>query len=149
MSPLEIRDAIAASAELQALAAAGSTQAIADALSLGRTRLKSRFITERGVIAALGTQAGETFLQALEDFATATLPGGHPLQADHAGIARVLRWLKTDAGIELGEAQVQTLLGVLGAVGVVDSSHAAVIAALAHEPDPVTHTQVGAALIGD
>lgn len=148
MTPQQIRDAIAASPELQALAAVGNTQAIADALSVGRIRLNSRYITERGVIAALGTQHGEAFLQALEAFGVAVLPGGHPLQADQAGIKRVLSWLKAGEGIELGEPQAQTLLGVLGAVGAVDAAHAAVIASLAQAPDPVTHTQVGEALKG-
>lgn len=149
MTGAEIRAAIAASPELQALAAAGDTQGIADALSVGRTRLASRYITERGVIATLGTQHGEAFLQALEAFGTATLPDGHPLKADQAGIKRVLGWLKSGEGIELGDAQAQTLLGALGSVGVVNASHAATIAALARVADPVSEWDVRVAVVAD
>lgn len=122
--------------------------AIAAILSAGRTRLRQHWMGERGVISTLGTQAGEAFLQALAAFAAAQLPEGHPLAADHPGIARMLAWLKSDEGIDIGDAQTQLLLGVLSQAGVLDPAHAAAIAARGHEPDPVTPGEVGRALRG-
>lgn len=128
--------------------AAVKDKAIADIISAGRTRLRSRLITDRGVISALGTQAGDAFLTALESFAVADLPPEHPMKADQAGIKRVLAWLKSDAGIELGDPQTQFLLGVFAQLGVVDAGSAAIVKALGTEPDPVTADQVSRALRG-
>lgn len=123
-------------------------KAIADIISVGRTRLRSYFITDRGVISALGTQAGDAFLTAIESFAVAALAPEHPMKADQAGIKRVLAWLKSDDGIELGDPQTQFLLGVFAQLGIVDVGSAAIVKALGQEPDPVTASDVSRALRG-
>lgn len=107
--------------------------------------LRPLTITERGVAAALGVGDGEDFLAGLEAFAVATLPDGHPLAGrTHRGIKRQLGWLKTDAGLDIGNAEAQQLLAVLGQLGVVNAAHAAVIANLARTPArPFTVDQVG------
>lgn len=127
---------------------AAKDKAIAAIISTGRTRLRSRMITDRGVISALGTQAGDAFLSAIEAFALADLPAVHPLKADQAGIKRVLAWLKSDGGIELGDPQTQFLLGVFAQLGIVDANSAAVIRALGQEADPVSASEVSRALRG-
>lgn len=90
-------------------------------------------ITERGVLGMLGTVDGEAFLQALDDFCAAPAPQG-PLGPHHPAIKRVVGWLKSPAGIDVGEAAAQTLLPTLGALGVVNAAHAARIAQLAWRP---------------
>lgn len=119
---------------------------IAAALSVGRVKLLERFISERGVIALLGTRDGDAFLRALEDFGTAMLPAEHPLKADQAGIRRVIGWLRTEAGVDLGVPASQMLLGALGATGVVNAAHAAQVAALAQVADPISYNAVSTAL---
>ena len=66
MTPQEIRDAIAASPELQALGQ--DTQAIADALSVGRTKVVSRMTSARGLAELMpgGPFAAEVVLMKLE-----------------------------------------------------------------------------------
>lgn len=106
--------------------------------------LRSHQITERGVMAAIGVENGEALLAALEAFAASTLPPEHPLASKHAGIKRMLGWLKTDAGLDIGGAEAQQLLGVLGQLGVINATHAGVIAALARNAvRPFNQDQVG------
>jgi len=134
--------------KISSVEVAAKDKAIADIISVGRTRLRSRLITDRGVISALGTQAGDAFLTAIEAFAVADLAAEHPMKADQAGIKRVLSWLKSDAGIELGDPQTQFLLGVFAQLGIVTANSAAVIRALGTEPDPVSAAEVSRALRG-
>ena len=64
-SAKEIRDffandvRIATAADLEALAAAGDTQGIADALSVGRTKTVSHFASERGILHAVARKVVE------------------------------------------------------------------------------------------
>lgn len=134
--------------DMPSVDAAADDAQIAAIVSAGRTRLRSHYITDRGVISALGTQAGNAFLDAIEGFAVAVLPAEHPLKADQAGIKRVLAWLKSDGGIELGDAQTQMLLGVFAQLGVVNAGHAATIMALGKDADPVSAGDVSLALRG-
>ena len=116
---LALIDARAAEdAEFAALVAARNDTAIAAALSVGRTRLQSRLITERGVISALGPIEGEALLQGLEGFAAAALPPEHPLAAHHAGIKRVIGWLRPPSeGVDIGDPLTQQLLDFFGRLG--------------------------------
>lgn len=120
---------------------------IAAILSVGRTRLHSRLISERGVISALGIVPGETFLQGIEAFVAQAPAQGHPLAGAWAGIKRAAGWLKGE-GIDLGDALTQQLLAAMGAAGVVDASSAATLAALGRAPDPISHLAVSAAIEG-
>ena len=139
----------AADAEFAALVAARRDREIADALSTGRTRLQSRLITERGVISALGPVDGEELLAGLEAFAAATLPPEHPLAAHHAGIKRVIGWLKPPAdGVDLGDPLTQQLLDTMVALGVagVTAPRVAALRALATVGDAIGTDAVSAAL---
>lgn len=135
---VEAREAVDPSfAELVALR---RDREVVDELSAGRTRPRSRLITERGVISALGPVEGEALLAGLEAFAAASLPPEHPLAAAHAGIARVIGWLKPPSdGVDIGDPLTEQLLGTLVALGTpgVTAERVAALLVLAREPDPV------------
>lgn len=135
--------------EFAALVQARNDLAVAAALSAGRTKPRERLITERGVISALGPIEGEGLLAGLEAFAAATLPPEHPLYAHHAGMKRVLSWLKPPAdGVDIGDPLTQQLLQTLVALGVsgITAPRVAALLALATEPDPISVDAVSAAL---
>ena len=106
-----------------ALVASGDYQAIADAINATRPPVLSLYtIGERGIIAALGTIEGEACLQAFEAFSATPLPSGHPLEAHYPGIKRLLGWLKTAEGVDIGNAQAATLLGAMAQVGILQNA---------------------------
>ena len=147
---LALIDARAASnAEFAALVAARNDAGIAAALSEGRTRPRTRMITERGVISILGPIEGEALLQGLEQFAAATLPAEHPLAAHHAGIKRIIGWLKPPSeGVDIGDPLTAQLLGTLAALNTqgVTTERVNALLAIAREPDPISVDAVSAAL---
>jgi hypothetical protein len=149
---LAMIDARAASnAEFAALVAARNDAGIAAALSEGRTRPRTRMITERGVISILGPIEGEALLQGLEQFAAATLPAEHPLAARHAGIRRIIGWLRPPSeGVDIGDPLTAQLLQTLAAIGTpgITSGRVAVLLAAAREDDPISVSDVSAALNG-
>lgn len=130
------------------MAAAKDHEAIAAAVSVGRYRLRPLLITERGVMSTLGLVAGEACLQAFEEFSSATLPEGHPLKSYHPGIRRMLAWLKTDAGLDIGSAEAQTMLNFMGQLGIINQASAEKLAALPREPAPVSQEDVRNACYG-
>lgn len=150
MTLQEIRDAIAADAGLLAAVKGENPNwaAIAEAVSVGRKRLVTRLITERGVMSVLGVVEGDAFLSGLEAFANATLPTGHPLKPAHPGIKRAIGWLKTD-GIDIGDAITHQLLDALVAVGIVKAESVAKIKALAQVADAVGEYDVRRAVFND
>lgn len=122
---------------------------IAVALSAGRTRPRTRMITERGVISILGPIEGEALLQGLEQFAAATLPVEHPLAAHHAGIRRIIGWLRPPSeGVDIGDPMTAQLLQTLAAIGTpgITSGRVAALLAAATEPDPISVSDVSDAL---
>ena len=147
---LALIDARAAEdAEFAALVAARRDREIAAALSAGRTRYAPRLITERGVISALGPIEGEGLLAGLEAFAAATLPAEHPLYAAHAGISRVIGWLKPPSeGVDIGDPLTRQLLDTMVALGVsgVTAPRVAAIKALASVTEDISTDAVSAAL---
>lgn len=161
MTPQQIRDAIAADPALQALAEAGNTQAIADALSVGRTRVVSRMITERGVRALpVLPRSRHALLQTLRDAATTTPAWLVPTltalgvpQEDHAAmaddIASAHGWLLNADGLDIGTSAARSMLDLIAASVPAAAAACAAVKALATVPDPIAHTQVGAALRGD
>jgi hypothetical protein len=147
MLPAEIRAEIVADPAIAALVP--DTVAIAAALSANRTKLAPRNITERRIIAALGLVDGDAFLSALEAFTTATLDPAHPLKPYQPGLKRVLSWLRTDEGLDVGDPLAQQMLASLAAVGVVDSAASVTVRALALVPDPVPELEVRRAIFAD
>lgn len=147
---LALIDARAASnAEFAALVAARNDAGIAAALLEGRTRPRTRMITERGVISILGPIEGEALLHGLEQFAAATLPAEHPLAAHHAGIRRIIGWLRPPSeGVDIGDPLTAQLLQTLAAIGTpgITSGRVAVLLAAAREDDPIEVAAVSAAL---
>lgn len=141
----EIQTRAAADPAFAASLAAGDHTACAAALSAGRTRLRSTLLTERGVMAALGVVDGEAALSALEAFAAA--PASGPLAAQHAGISRMVGWLR-GAGIDIGDPLAQQLLDILAAVGVLAPASVVKIKALAQTPAPVGASEISEALRG-
>lgn len=110
--------------------------------------VRPHIISERGVLAALPVPAGDVFLSALEAFAAAALPDGHPLVAYHGTIKRGVGWLKGE-GLDLGDPLTRTLLDTLAQVGVVDASSVAALKALAETPDPIDEMTVRQACWSD
>ena len=97
MTPQEIRDAIAASPELQALGK--NTQSIADALSVGRKQVKPRIVSARGIAAEYpgGPVAAEVVLMKLEGAAAAASASADQSQKVLGSlINRQLRFLAAD-----------------------------------------------------
>lgn len=143
MTPQQIRDAIAASPSLTALAAQGATQAIADALSAGRTKVVSHFASERGILERYpnGPIAADALLASLEAFASTA----HPMARI---IGRALKFLAQPEGLDIGSPATQALLDQLQMGGVLTLEQRNGLRAMATVPDPITHTQVGYALAG-
>lgn len=145
----ETRSAISADAALLSMAQVSvpNEAAIAAALPPVVT-LREEYVTERGVVAALGLIDGEAFLTALEAFATTPLAVDHPLEPYQPGIARQLAWLKT-AGIDVGSAPARELLDTLAAAGVIQTAHAIAIKALAETVTPIDPMLVRRAIFND
>ena len=142
MTPQEIRDAINADPALVALAQAGDTQAIADALSAGRTKTVSHFASERGILERFpaGPVEADALLAALEAFAQTS----HPMARI---VGRALKFLAQPEGLDIGSPATQGLLDAL-TPAVLTQAQRDGLRAMATVADPVTHTQVGEAIRG-
>ncbi len=143
MTPTEIRAAIAASAELQAHQAAGNVDAIARALSVGRTKVASHFASERGVLERYpgGPIAADALLTKLEAFSTS----GHPMASI---VKRALKFLAQAEGLDIGSPATQGLLAELSAGGVLTAEEVAGLRTMALVADPITREQVTEAVYG-
>jgi hypothetical protein len=143
MSPTEILAAVQADPALVALAQAGDTQGIADALSVGRTKVVSHFASERGILERypLGPLAGDALLAKLEAFAATA----HPMARI---VSRALKFLAQPEGLDIGAPATQGLLDALAAGGVITAEERAGLAQMATVADPVSHVEVGAAIKG-
>lgn len=138
----EIRAAVAADPLLVQMVP--NWQGIAESLPPFVT-VRETFVTERGIVNALGVIAGESFLQALERFAADALPNEHPLKAYQPGIARQIGWLKRE-GLDAGSPAVRMLLDTMSQIGLVTSEAAQAIKALAESSESVTAHEVEVAL---
>lgn len=147
MTADEIRAAITSDPAILALMP--DTAAVASALSVGRTTLVEKLITERRIIGTLGLVDGHAFLSGLEQFGDALLPDDHPLKAHQPGLGRVLEWLKSDGGLDVGSPLAQQMLTVLAQLGVVSADSAAIVKALARVPDPLPEIDVRRAVFAD
>lgn len=143
MNPSEIRAAIAASAELQALQAEGNVDAIARTLSAGRTKVASHFASERGVLERFpgGPIAADALLSKLEAFAATA----HPMASI---VRRAMKFLAQAEGLDIGSPVTQGLLAQLGAGGVLTAEEVSGLRAMALTADPITREQVTEAVYG-
>ena len=76
------------------------------------------FVTELGILDLLGPTNGNVFLAGIE-----------AASASNQVLERVIRWLRSDRGIDVGNSQVQAVLGQLVAAGVVTSESANIVIA--------------------
>ena len=143
MTPEQIRAAINADPALVALAQAGNTQAIADALSADRTKIASHFASERGVLERFpgGALAADALMTKLEAFAATA----HPMASI---VKRALKFLAQAEGLDIGSPATQGLLAQLGAGGVLTAEEVAGLRAMALTADPITREQVTEAVYG-
>lgn len=111
--------------------------------------VRPHMITERGVLSVLPVPDGDAFLSALESFAAATLPVGHPLAAYHGTIRRGIGWLKTSDGLDVGDPLSRLLLDTLVQAGVVSAASVARIKTLAEVDVPIEEIDVRRACWSD
>lgn len=116
--------------------------AIAAALSVGRTKLVSRLVSERGILGEFGDPvAADAMLTKLEAFGQTQ----HPLASV---TRRALKFLATPEGIDLGSPAVHTMLDALVAGGVITEAEATKVKDMAVEDDPVTALDVSRVIEG-
>ncbi len=152
MTPQEIRAAIAASPELTALAQAPNRndEAIAAALSVGRTRIVQPYLIGDGTVAnLLGADGpGPVFVYTLMLAASAPLPESPTPQqvTQQALVWQAWRRLSSgnlDIGLPGVRAQIDAMVGKLPGL---TQAGADAIKALAVQPDPISPAAVSAAL---
>jgi len=149
MTTEEIVAAILASPELTALAADGSTQAIADALSDGRTKVVNLMLTARGLSERYegGPIAAEAVLMKLEATRDAMLASADQGQRVLGSLLRrQLSFLGSD-GLDFGAPALRSMLDHFAQMGILTADEVTRLKALAVVPDVVTHAQVGEALL--
>jgi len=126
----ELRQEAHSRPECAAALAAKDCQALADLLSVGRTRGNDREVGYGTIIEAIGVAAGNQlidFIQAQPDM-------------------RHVRPLLEQGRLRIGSALVQTSLQAFVGAGAVTQADADALCALGQEPDPLTAQQVGEAL---
>ena len=138
-----LRDEIQARVSPELIAGRDS-QAITDALNAGRTRVASRVITERDILADYvdGPIAADAALAKIEAFAQSA----HPLASV---VRRAAGWLTPGKGIDIGHQSTRLLLDQMAAVDPLPPPPPDKLKALAVEPDPVTELDVRRAIWND
>jgi hypothetical protein len=96
------------------------------------TVVASTRVTEIAILAQLGAVAGEAFLSAIENQA-----GSTPI------LARILRWLKTDHGLDVGNSEVRGTLDSLVTANILDGTSTATVKAMAHKLTSVAIRDLG------
>jgi hypothetical protein len=157
MTPEHIRAAINADPALLALAQAGNTQAIADALSVGRTRadtatkftslgISERFPTLGGLP---GPLAAELLFQKLEGFATAAAASEDPATKLLGGATTRQMGHLTNNGMAIGSPAVAAMLAVIAGSGAITQAEADALVGVAAVADPVPEFDVRRAIFAD
>lgn len=159
MNSLDILSAISGSQQLKDLVP--NTQALADALSLGRTILKQKMISSRGVRVLLGPVNGSKFLRMLAETTGNTVPTwltsvltglGIPVD-DHVYYADTFadgyKWLQTEDGLDIGNASVQGLLDLMAAANPTLASAIMELKNSAQVPEIISEYDVRVAIYND
>jgi len=164
MTPTELRalidtrvasdPAFAALVEARQAGDVTKDRAIAEALSAGRSRLRLRLTTSRGIYAALGLDDAALVMAVLRALAAGQVPGtGKPLPQDHplAGyvpvFADLVPWLEPPCdGLDFGAADLQGVIVALAGAGLFTAAQRDKLLALGREPDPIGYAEVSAAL---
>lgn len=149
MTPQEIRDAVAASPELQALVP--DTEALAAALSVGRTEVYSRMTSARGLAELYpdGPVGAEVVLMKLEGAAAA-------LKADADATKKVLGSLLTRQlgflaadGLDFGSTALRAMLDQFATASILTADEAAKLKSIATRPVTVPEFDVRKAIFAD
>jgi hypothetical protein len=135
MTPIEIKDAVAASPELTALIP--DTQAIADALSVGRVRVAQKIGGVGLVLETLGPDAGSALLDGLDALKAVSSPVKWA-------------WVLIDRGeLDFGSPATRGMIQQLAVGGAIPEEAAAALLAIAEVPDPISERDVVIALYND
>ena len=142
----EIRAAITADPALQALVP--DTQALADALSVGRTKVVPRMTSARGLAELLagGPVQAETILLKLEGARDAMLASADPAQSLMGSmLRRQLRFLDAD-GLDFGSPALRGMLDQFQAAGILTAEDVTAVKTIGVVPDPVSEFEVRVAI---
>lgn len=149
MTPEQIRAAITASPDLQALLP--DTVALAVALSSGRTEVYPRMTSARGLaeLYSTGPVGAEVVLMKLEG-AAATMKASNDQQQKVLGslIARQLGFLAGD-GLDFGSTALRGMLDQFVVLGILTADEVAGLKAIATRPAPVAEFDVRVAIYAD
>lgn len=147
MTPEQIRAAITASPDLQALLP--DTVALAAALSVGRTEVYPRMTSARGLaeLYPTGPIGAEVVLMKLEG-AAAAMKASSDQQQKVLGslIARQLGFLAGD-GLDFGSAALRGMLDQFATLGILTADEVAGLKSIALRDDVVTPSEVERALL--
>lgn len=149
MTPEEIRAVIAASPELQALG--HDTQAIADALSVGRKQVQPRIVSARGIAAEFpgGPVAAEVVLMKLEGAAAAASASTDQSQKVLGSlISRQLRFLAAD-GLDFGSPALRGMLDQFVSMSILTQAEVDGLKSLADVPETISEMDVRRACWSD
>ena len=149
MTPQQIRDAIDASTELQALGQ--DTQAIADALSVGRTKVVSRMTSARGLAELMpgGPFAAEVVLMKLEGTAATLAASTDQQEKVLASLLKRQLGFLAGEGLDFGSAALRGMLDQFATMGILTAGEVDGLKAIAHAPDPVPEMDVRRACWAD
>lgn len=148
MTPEEIRAAVAASTELQALGRRDDL--IAAALSVGRTRVVSRMVSARGMAANVpgGPLAAEVILMKLEGARDAMLASENQQQKVLGSLLRRQLAFLAGEGLDFGDAALRGMLDQFVTLTILTADEVAGLKALAVVSAPVSTNEVSHALNG-
>lgn len=149
MTPQEIRDAIEASAELQALVP--DTVALAAALSVGRTEVYSRMTSARGLAELYpdGPVGAEVVLMKLEGAAAALKADADPSKKVLGSLlTRQLGFLAAD-GLDFGSAALRGMLDQFATATILTADEVAKLKSIATRPSPIPELDVRRAIYND
>lgn len=146
MTPEQIRAAIAASPDLQALVP--DTEALSAAMSQGMTSVRSRIVSARGLAELYpgGPVGAEAVLMKLEGAAT-VLAGDADPQKKVLGslIARQLRFLAGD-GLDFGSGALRAMLDQFTALGVLTQNEVDGLKSIGVAPSTLTPSAIRKAI---
>jgi hypothetical protein len=135
MTPIEIRSAI--NADPAILALVPDTQAIADALSAGRTKVTQKLGGVGLVLETLGPDAGSALLDGLDALKAVSSPVKWA-------------WVLIERGeLDFGSPATRGMIQQLASGGAIPEAAAAALLAIAEVPDPLTEWDVRVAIVND
>lgn len=117
-----------------------NSQAVADALNVGRTRRESRRIVEQDVLDVLGAVEGAAVLDAIR--AAAPPDGSTPARRNSRPLAYAVDFLRSGRGLDVANPQTRAQLDGLAAQGLMTQAQADRLKALADVPDPASELEV-------